>query len=185
MELKQTKTIMDVRRGYLMTVLGVSVIAILIAGIISNYFIYSIPVFTICIFAIFIVMLSVFYDIFKNSTYRIFLVDNDIYIYYPTYSSRAGNEFIFYKVLEVTRSTVKGSSIVFDGTVAVKADGVERDGMRDVQDPKELFESVFQEDHVYTIQKNFRISRIFEGENELMGLLAEKKRRNGNGGESK
>ncbi len=179
MELKQTKTIMDVRRGYLMGVLGVSVAAILVAGIISNYFIYSIPIFTVCVFAIFIVVLSIFYDVFINSTYRIFLVDHDVYIYYPTYSSRAGNEFIFYKVVDVSYSTVKGSSIVFDGTVAVKTDGVEREGMKDVKDPKALFEQVFSEEYVYTIKKKFRISRIFEGENELMGLLAEKKRNNG------
>ena len=38
MELKQTKTILDVRRGYLMTVLGVSVVAIIVAGVISNSF---------------------------------------------------------------------------------------------------------------------------------------------------
>lgn len=66
MELKQTRTLMDVRRGFLMTVLSVSVVAILIAGIVSNYFFYSIPIFTICVFAIFIVMLSIFYDIYIN-----------------------------------------------------------------------------------------------------------------------
>ena len=79
---------------------------------------------------------------------------------------------------DVTYSTVKGSSIVFDGTVAVKADGVERDGMKHVQDPKKMFEQVFSEEGVYTIQKRFRISRIFEGENELMECLAKKKRAN-------
>ncbi|MCB6416285.1 hypothetical protein OCV99_12650 [Dorea acetigenes] len=178
MELKQTRTIMDVRRGFLMTVLGVSVAGILLAGIVSNYFVHSIPIFTVCVFAIFIMMLSVFYDIFINSTYRVFLVGDDVYIYYPTYSSRAGNEFIFYKVLDVTYSTVKGSSIVFDGTVAVKSDGVEREGMKHVQNPKEMFEKVFSEENVYTIQKKFRISRIFEGENELMECLAKKKRAN-------
>ena len=178
MELKQTRTILDVRRGFLMTVLGASVIGILVAGIVSNYFVHSIPIFTVCVFAILIMMLSVFYDLFINSTYRIFLVDNDVYIYYPTYSSRSGNEFIFYKVQDVTYSTVKGSSIVFDGTVAVKADGVERDGMKHVQDPKKMFEQVFSEEGVYTIQKRFRISRIFEGENELMECLAKKKRAN-------
>jgi len=107
MELKQTKTILDVRRGYLMTVLGVSVVAIIVAGVISNSFVHSIPIFTICIFAVFIIMLSLIYDVYINSTYRIFLVDDDVYIYYPTYSSRAGNEFIFYKVLEVDNATVK------------------------------------------------------------------------------
>lgn len=175
MELKQTKTIMDVRRGYLMTVLGVSVVAILAAGIISNYFVYSIPIFTVCIFAIFIIMLSLFYDVYINSTYRIFLVDDDVYIYYPTYSSRAGNEFIFYKVVEVESATVKGSSIVFRGTVCVETDAVEREGMKEVKDPKALFEEVFSK-NTYTISKRFRISRIFEGENELMGKLAKKKK---------
>lgn len=159
-----------------MTILGVSAIAVLVAGVISNYFLYSIPFFTVCVFAIFIIVLSLFYDVFINSTYRIFLVDRDIYIYYPTYSSRAGNEFIFYKILNVTSSTVKGSSIVFTGTVAVKTDSVEREGMKEVHDSKAMFEQVFEEDNVYTIQKRFRVSRIFEGENELMALLAEKKR---------
>ena len=174
MELKQIRTILDVRRGYLMTVLGVSVVAILISGIISNYFIYSIPIFTVCVFAIFIIMLSIFYDIFLNSTYRIFIVDKEVYIYYPTYSSRAGNEFIFYKVL----ATVKGSSIVFDGKVAVLSEGVERDGMQEVKDARALFKDVFGNKNVYTIQKKFRISRIFENENELMGILSEKKKQN-------
>lgn len=176
MELKQTKTIMDVRRGYLMAVLGVSVLAIIVAGIISNSVTHSIPVFTVCVFAIFIIMLSLVYDVYINSTYRIFLVDDDVYIYYPTYSSRAGNEFIFYKVLEVDSATVKGSSIVFNGKVAVVTDAVERPGMKEVADPKALFAEVFAED-TYTITKRFRISRIFDGENELMGKLAKKKKK--------
>lgn len=176
MELKQTKTIMDVRRGYLMAVLGASVIAILIAGIIANYFIYSIPLFTICIFAVFIIVLSIFYDVYINSTYRIFLVEQDIYIYYPTYSSRAGNEFIFYKVKEIDSSTVKGSSIIFHGTVYVKTEGVERSGMKEVADPKALFEEIFSGE-TYAIQKRFRISRIFDGEHELMGMLSDKRKK--------
>ena len=176
MELKQTKTIMDVRRGYLMAVLGVSVLAIIVAGNISNSVIPSIPVFTVCVFAIFIIMLSLVYDVYINSTYRIFLVDDDVYIYYPTYSSRAGNEFIFYKVLEVDSATVKGSSIVFNGKVAVVTDAVERPGMKEVADPKALFAEVFAED-TYSITKRFRISRIFDGENELMGKLAKKKKK--------
>ena len=175
MELKQTKTILDVRRGYLMTVLGVSVVAIIVAGVISNSFVHSIPIFIICIFAVFIIMLSLIYDVYINSTYRIFLVDDDVYIYYPTYSSRAGNEFIFYKVLEVDNATVKGSSIVFNGTVSVVTDAIERKGMKEVADPKELFAEVFSED-TYSIQKRFRISRIFDGENELMAKLAKKKK---------
>ncbi|MCI6121944.1 hypothetical protein ACTNB0_07455 [Lachnospiraceae bacterium HCP28S3_F9] len=175
MELKQTKTILDVRRGYLMTVLGVSVVAIIVAGVISNSFVHSIPIFTICIFAVFIIMLSLIYDVYINSTYRIFLVDDDVYIYYPTYSSRAGNEFIFYKVLEVDNATVKGSSIVFNGTVSVVTDAIERKGMKEVADPKALFAEVFSED-TYSIQKRFRISRIFDGENELMAKLAKKKK---------
>lgn len=178
MELKQTKTIMDVRRGYLMGVLGVSVAAILIAGIVSNYLLYSIPIFTVCIFAVFIIVLSIFYDVYINSTYRVFLVDQEVYIYYPTYSSRAGNEFIFYKVKEVNSSTVKGSSIIFNGTVYVKTEGVEREGMREIEDPKALFEEVFSSE-TYTIQKRFRISRIFDGEHELMGLLADKRKNAG------
>jgi len=161
MELKQTRTLMDVRRGFLMTVLSVSVVAILIAGIVSNYFFYSIPIF---------------YDIYINSTYRIFLVDGDVYIYYPTYSSRAGNEFIFYRVKEVDYSTVKGSSILFSGTVEVRTEGVEREGMKEVADPEALFKDVFSGE-TYNIQKRFRISRIFENENELMGLLAEKRKK--------
>lgn len=176
MELKQTKTIIDVRRGYLMTVLGVSVIAILVAAVIANNVsTYSIPVFTVFVFAVFVIMLSLFYDVFINSTYRIFLVDDDVYIYYPTYSSRAGNEFIFYKVKKVDSATVRGSSIVFTGDVDVMTDAVERPGMKNVEDPKALFEEVFSSEHVYTINKRFRISRIFEGENELMDKLAKKK----------
>lgn len=50
--------------------------------------------------------------------------------------------------------------------------------MKHVQNPKEMFEKVFSEENVYTIQKKFRISRIFEGENELMECLAKKKRAN-------
>ena len=37
MELKQTKTIMDVRRGYLLGVLASSIVAVLITGIIVNF----------------------------------------------------------------------------------------------------------------------------------------------------
>ena len=176
MELKQTKTIMDVRRGFLMTVLGVSAVAILIAGVAATRFTHEIPLFMACVFVIFIVELSVFYDVFINSTYRIFLVDDDVYIYYPTYSTKAGNEFIFYKVIEVDRATVKGSSIVFSGTVRVESDAVERPGMKEVVNPKALFEEVFAE-NTYTIQKRFRISRIFEGENELMDRLSKKKKK--------
>lgn len=176
MELKQTKTVIDVRRAYLMTVLGVSVAAILVAGILCNSLINSIPVFTVVVFLVFTIMLSIFYDVYINSTYRIFLVDDDVYIYYPTYSTRAGNEFIFYKVQEINYATVKGSSIIFDGKVAVVTDAVERDGMRDVADPKALFEEVFSGE-TYSIQKRFRISRIFEGEHQLMGRLAMKRKK--------
>lgn len=175
MELKQTKTLLDVRRGFLMAILSLGVAGIVLAGILSNYFTHSIPIFAVCVFAICIIVLSVFYDIYINSTYRIFLVEDTIYIYYPTYSSRAGNEFIFYRVDKVSFSTVKGSSIIFDGAVSVKTDSVEREGMKEVKDIKSVFEQVFKEDHVYSIQKRFRVSRIFEGENELMALLAEKK----------
>lgn len=179
MELRQTKTVMDVRRGYLMGVLGATTVSILILGIICNYItFYQIPIFTVAVFAIFIIVLSIFYDIFKNSTYRIFIVDGEIYIYYPTYSSRAGNEFIFYKVDDVSFATTRGSSIVFDGHVTVVSEGVERDGMAEVQDAAALFADVFSEDthNVYQIHKRFRISRIFEGEHELMGILQTKKR---------
>lgn len=176
MELKQIRTLMDVRRGFLMTVLSITVVSILVAGVISNYFFYSIPIFTICVFAIFIVVMSIFYDIYINSTYRIFLVDEEVYIYYPTYSSRAGNEFIYYKVKELEYSTVKGSSIIFNGTVEVKVEGVEREGMQEVEDPKSLFEEVFSGE-TYSIHKKFRISRIFDNENELMGQLAAKRKK--------
>lgn len=176
MELKQVKTLMDVRRGFLMAVLSITVVAILVAGVISNYFFYSIPIFTICVFAIFIVVLSIFYDIYINSTYRIFIVDGEVYIYYPTYSSRAGNEFIFYRVKELEYSTVKGSSILFNGTVEVRTEGVEREGMKEVTDPKALFDEIFSGE-TYSIHKKFRISRIFENENELMVRLAEKRKK--------
>ena len=82
-------------------------------------------------------------------------------------------------IIEVRNSTVKGSSIIFDGKVAVKTDSVEREGMKYVEDPKALFSEVFAEgqSYVYEIQKKFRISRIFDGENELMGKLANKKKK--------
>jgi len=47
--------------------------------------------------------------------------------------------------------------------------------MKEVANPKALFEEVFSED-TYSIQKRFRISRIFDGENELMAKLAKKKK---------
>lgn len=48
-----------------------------------------------------------------------------------------------------------------------------------MEDPKALFAEVFAEGQsdVYEIQKKFRISRIFDGENELMGKLANKKKK--------
>ena len=82
-------------------------------------------------------------------------------------------------IIEVRSSTVKRSPIIFDGKVAVKTDSAEREGMKHVEDPKALFAEVFAEGQsdVYEIQKKFRISRIFDGENELMGKLANKKRK--------
>ena len=176
MELKQIKTIMDERRKFLMNTLGATVAAILVSAIVSNYMTHSIPVFTVLVFAVFTIVLSVFYDIYINSTFRLFLVGEEIYIYYPTYSSRAGNEFIFYKVLDIDRLKVKGSSIVFQGHMMVKTDSVERSEMQKVQDPKKLFDTVFSEPGVYKIQRNFRISRIFEKEEELVSLLEKKKK---------
>ena len=176
MELKQIRTIMDVRRKFLMNTLGVSVIAILVSAVIANQALHSIPVFTVLVFAIFTIVLSVFYDVYINSTYRLFLVGDDVYIYYPTHSSRAGDEFIFYKVKSIRNVKVKGSSVVFDGQMLVKTDSIEREGMQKVEDPKGLFDTVFAEDGVYEIQKNFRISRIFDQEDNLVALLEKKKK---------
>ena len=65
---------------------------------------------------------------------------------------------------------------MFSGTVEVRTEGVEREGMKEVADPKALFEDVFSGE-TYNIQKRFRISRIFDNENELMGLLSEKRKK--------
>ncbi|MGO5053665.1 hypothetical protein ACTQ6A_14355 [Lachnospiraceae bacterium LCP25S3_G4] len=177
MELKQTKTIMDVRRGYLLGVLASSIVAVLITGIIVNFTIikYGIPVFTIIIFAIFTIVLSIFYDIYINSTYRIFLQEDNIYIYYPTYSSRAGNEFIFYRIEDISYAMTKGSSIVFDGHVLVKTEGVEREELQQVDNVGEVFEKIFEKES-YKIHKRFRVSRIFDNERELMEALEAKKK---------
>lgn len=179
MELKQSKTVMDVRRGYVMGILATSVIIILLAGIVCNYALIggqAIPIFSLVVFATFIIILSIFYDIYINSTYRIFLDGDDVFIYYPTYSSRAGNEFIFYKVVDVNKSTIRGSSIVFDGHVEVRTEGVVREGINRVDDDEvhALFEDVFKGPS-YQISKKFRISRIFENEGELMGHLSNKR----------
>lgn len=179
MELKQSKTVMDVRRGFVMGILTTSVVVVLLAGIVCNYALVgkqAIPVFSVIVFATFIIVLSMLYDIYINSTYRIFIDGSDVYIYYPTYSSRAGNEFIFYKVMDVSRSTVRGSSIVFEGHVEVRTEGLVREGISRVDDEEvhALFEDVFQGPS-YQISKKFRISRIFENEGELMGHLSDKK----------
>lgn len=179
MELKQSRTVMDVRRGFVMGILATSVIVILLAGIVCNYTLIggrAIPVFSLIVFATFVIILSMFYDIYINSTYRIFLDGDDVYIYYPTYSSRAGNEFIFYKVIDVSRSTIRGSSIVFEGHVEVRTEGLVRDGINRVDDHEvhTLFEDVFKGPS-YQIAKKFRISRIFENEDKLMGYLSNKR----------
>lgn len=34
--------------------------------------------------------------------------------------------------------------------------------MQEVKDPKAMFDAIFEEEHVYNIQKHFRISRILK-----------------------
>ena len=178
MELRQVRTVIDVRRGFLMQILlGCAAVMVLSGVICSNVLPENISMvmFATISFAAFIITLSMFYDIYINSTYRIFLIGDDIYIYYPTYSTRAGNEFIFYKVIDVNKLKLKGSSIVFTGHVMTKSEGVRRPEMFRHENVEGIFKEVFDE-HEYKIEKFFRISRIFADEDKLMQALKNKRK---------
>ena len=175
MELKQYRRIIDARKPFLRDLIFADIV-IIIAGALLCHFALdkNIAILTILVFGVAIVSLSIFYDITINSCYRIFVNGEDIYIYYPTFSKRAGDEFIFYKIQNLDFVKMTRSSIHFDGRVLVKSEGTKREHIDHIIDADIFFENVYNSPDVYTISKRFRISRIYEKEQMLLDLLNRK-----------
>lgn len=176
MELRQTRRILNARSHYLKGVIAVSAALIVAAALICQFAANgSFPIFVGLTFAILIIAISIIHDMYVNSNYRVFINGKDIYVYNPSRSSRAGDEFIFYHVEDLESAKISKGSIYFKGHFTVKTDTTEREDINTFSDPDAFFADVFSKD-TYKIEKAFRVSRIYEKEDLLMDLLLEKVR---------
>lgn len=175
MELRQYRRILSARKNFLKGIIIVDVLAIIACALFCDFVLdQNISLLTILIFGILTISLSIVYDMYRNACYHIFIHGNDIIIYYPTPSERAGDEFIFYKIQDLSLVQVTGSSICFEGHMLVKAEGTKRDNIFSFTDADAFWNDVYNSDHTYTIVKRFRVSRIYENETKLLDLLKSK-----------
>lgn len=175
MELRQYRRILSARKRFLKGLITIDALVIIASAIICDYILNkNIALFTLLIFAILIISLSIVYDMYRNACYRIFIHGDDVIIYYPTPSQRAGDEFIFYKILDLSMVRLTGSSIRFEGHMLVKAESAKRPDINTFSDPDAFFGDVYNSGRSYTIEKRFRVTRIYEDENKLLDLLKAK-----------
>lgn len=175
MELRQYRRILTARKRFLRGIIIVSALAIIASALLCNYVLdQNISLFTVLIFGICIISISIVYDMYRNACYRLFISGDDVIIYYPTPSERAGDEFIFYKIKDLSLVHLTGSSIRFQGHMLVKAEGTKRADINTFTDDKAFFADVFGTGNTYTIEKRFRVTRIYEDEARLLELLKSK-----------
>ncbi len=175
MELRQYRRILSARKNFLKGTIVVDILAIIACALFCDLVLdKNIALFTILIFGILTVSLSIIYDMYRNSCYRIFINGDDIIIYYPTLSQRAGDEFIFYKVQDLSMVQLTGSSIRFQGHMLVKTEGTKRSNINSFTDADAFWNDVYDSDRTYVIEKLFRVSRVYEDEARLLDLLKSK-----------
>ena len=175
MELRQYRRILSARKKFLKGIIAVDILAILASAVFCQIVLdQNISIFTLLVFGILAISLSIVYDMYMNSCYRIFIHEDDVIIYYPTPSQRAGDEYIFYKILDLSLVQLTGSSIRFQGHMLVKAEGTKRADINTFTNPDLFFGDVFNANTTYKIEKRFRVSRIYENEEKLMELLKSK-----------
>ena len=175
MELRQYRRILTARKKFLSGIIIVDMLAIVASALFCDRVLeQNISLFTVLIFGIFIISISIVYDMYRNACYRLFISGDEVIIYYPTPSQRAGDEYIFYKVKDLSMLKLTGSSIRFEGHMLVKAEGTKRSDINTFTDGKAFFADVFGTGNTYTIEKRFRVTRIYEEENRLLDLLKSK-----------
>ena len=175
MELRQYRRILTARKKFLKGIIATDIVAIVASAFFCDRVLeQNISLFTVLIFGIFIISISIVYDMYRNACYRLFISGDDVIIYYPTPSQRAGDEYIFYKIRDLSLVKVKGSSIHFEGHMLVKAEGTKRADINTFTDDKAFFADVFDTGNTYTIEKHFRVTRIYEDEKKLLDLLKSK-----------
>lgn len=175
MELRQYRRILTARKKYLEGIIVIDFLAIIASALFCDYVLEkNISLLTILVFGILIISLSIVYDMYRNSCYRIFINDDNVIIYYPTTSQRAGDEFIFYKIEDLSLVQLTGSSIRFKGHMLVKSEGTKRSDINTFTDADAFWADVFSSEHTYRIEKLFRVSRIYEEETHLLDLLKAK-----------
>ena len=175
MELRQYRRILSARKNFLKGIILTDAAAIIACALFCDRVLaQNISLFTVLIFGIFIISISIVYDMYRNACYRLFISGDDVIIYYPTPSQRAGDEYIFYKIQDLSLVKVKGSSIHFEGHMLVKAEGTKRADINTFTDDKAFFADVFETGNTYTIEKHFRVTRIYENEEKLLDLLKAK-----------
>lgn len=175
MELKHYRRIIDARKPFLRDLILADIVIILASALLCHFVLKkNIALLTLIVFGVAVVSLSIFYDISINSCYRIFINGENIYIYYPTFSKRAGDEFIFYKIEKLSYVRVSRSSIHFTGRMLVKTEGTKRKNIDNIGDADIFFKDVYNSPDIYAINKQFRVSRIYENEEYLLKLLNSK-----------
>jgi len=177
MELRQYRRILSARKNFLKGIIAVDILAIIASALLCEYVLEkNISLFTILIFGILTISLSIVYDMYRNACYRIFINGEDIIIYYPTPSQRAGDEFIYYKIQDLSLVQLTGSSIRFQGHMLVKTEGTKRENINAFTDADAFWNEIYDSNLTYTIEKRFRVSRIYEEESRLLDLLKSKLR---------
>ena len=175
MELRQYRRILSARKNFLKGIIIVDILAIIASALFCDFVLdRNISLFTIMIFGILIISISIVYDMYRNACYHIFIHGNDVIIYYPTPSERAGDEFIYYKIQDLSLVHLTGSSIWFEGHMLVRAEGTKRSNIFTFTDPDAFWSDVYSSGNTYTIRKRFRVSRIYEEEARLLDLLKSK-----------
>ena len=112
----------------------------------------NISIFTLLVFGILAISISIVYDMYMNACYRIFIHGDDVIIYYPTPSQRAGDEFIFNKIQDISLVQLTGSSIRFQGHMLVKAEGTKRADINTFSNPDAFFGNVFGTGNTFVIE---------------------------------
>ncbi len=175
MELRQYRRILSARKSFLKGIILVDILSIIACALFCDLVLEkNIALFTVLIFGILTISLSIIYDMYRNACYRIFINGDEVIIYYPTPSQRAGDEFIFYKIQDLSMLQLTNSSIRFQGHMLVKTEGTKRGNINTFTDADAFWNDVYSSDLTYTIEKRFRVSRIYEEETRLLDLLKTK-----------
>ena len=81
MELRQYRRILSARKNFLKGIIIVNILAIIASALFCDYVLdKNISLLTILVFGILTISLSIVYDMYRNSCYRIFINGDDVIV---------------------------------------------------------------------------------------------------------